>query len=197
MSRAENARSSEQGFSVETDALAVYLDALMRPVSDTCVRESISDETVFCPPTETFACLPVTVGGMTLAIPCADVREIFVPPARSSALAPPRRPNWFAGHCQTQTGRGTLVDLAVIIAGAARSSGNLPSAVVVGSKRYALGCDAVGEQFEVQPARVQWRTARTRRPWLAGVETTRRYPVLDIPALERQLMVDEDALVSP
>ncbi len=197
MSRTENTRSRASGFPVETDALAAYLEALMRPVSDVGSCDSIPDQSVFRLPTETFACLPIMVGGMTLAIPGDDVREVLTPLARLADVASSRGLSWFAGYCRTETGQATLVDLAVIIAGRERPAGNLQTAVVIGSKRYALACDAVGDAFDLRPAQVRWRTARTRRPWLAGIETLRRYPLLDIPALERQLIVDEDTLALP
>lgn len=197
MSRPENAPSREHGFPAEADALAAYLDALMRPVSGMYAHDSATDEPVFRQPTEMFACLPITVGGMTLAIPCDDVHEVLASPSRLAAVVPPRVPIWFAGYCRTESGQATLADLAVIIAGREQPAANLQTAVVIGSKRYALACDAVGVVFDVQSARVSWRTARTRRPWLAGIETLRRCPLLDISALERQLIVDEDALVLP
>ncbi len=197
MSHPEDAHSREHGFSAETDALAAYLDALMRPVPGLDSRDPISDRSAFRRPTQTFACLPITVGGMTLAIPCDDVREVLASPARVAVAAPPHVPTWFAGYCRTEAGQATLANLAVIIAGSERLVANPQVAVVIGSKRYALAGDAVGDAFDVQPAQVSWRTARTRRPWLAGIDTTRRHPVLDISALERQLIVDERTLVSP
>lgn len=197
MSRTENIRSRACSLPVETDALAAYLDALMRPVSDAGSCGSIPDRPVFRQPTETFACIPITVDDMTLAIPCDDVREALTPLARLTDVASSRGLSWFAGHCRTETGQAVLVDLAVIITGRERPAGNRLTAVVIGSKRYALACDAVGDAFDICPAQVHWRTARTRRPWLAGIEMLRRYPLLDIPALERQLIVDEDTLVLP
>lgn len=197
MSRAEDLHSGKRALPVESDALAVYLDSLMRPVSGAGSSAPMPDLPVFRPLTETFACLPVTVGTMTLAIPCDAVREVLASPARLADAASSREPSWFAGYCRTEAGRVTLVDLAAIIAGRERAAENLQNAVVIGNKRYALACDAVGVVFDMKSAQVNWRTAHTRRPWLAGIETLRRCPLLDIPALERQLIVDEDAPVSP
>lgn len=197
MSRPVSTHSSERGQPAESDALAAYLDALMRPISGACLHDSTSAQPAFRQLTEAFTCLPITVGAMTFAIPCDAAHDVLAPFTQLPDVAPSRSPSWFAGYYRTEAGRVTLVDLAVIIAGDERAPGNFQAAVVVGSKRYALACDAVGAVFDMQSAQVSWRTARTQRPWLAGIETARRYPLLDIPALERQLIVDEDALVSP
>ncbi len=198
MSRMQDGNSQEHGLPVETDALAAYLEALIRPASGTDSCDSAPDRPVSRQPTEAFACLPITVGGMTLAIPCDDVREALTPLARlADAAAPAREPPWFAGYCRTETGQATLVDLAVVIADREQPACDLQVAVVIGNGRYALACDAIGDVVDVQPVQVSWRTARTKRPWLAGIEGTRRYPLLDISALEQQLIVDEGAQVSP
>ncbi len=197
MSRPKSTHSREHGQSAESDALAAYLDALMRPISGAGLHDPILEQPAFRQLTETFTCLPITVGAMTLAIPRDAVHDVLAPFARLPDDPSSRAPSWFAGHCRTASGRATLVDLAAIVAGEGRAGGNLQTAVVIGSERYALACDAAGATFDMHPAWVSWRTSRTRRPWLAGIDSQRHYPLLDIPALEQQLIVDEGALVFP
>lgn len=175
----------------EADALTAYLDALMRPVPDAAAREPVPDD----PPSEAFACLPIVVGGVTLAIPGDEVRQVLNPLVQPQSVSGHRRrPGWFAGYCEAAGRRASLVNLAVIISDGGQLAGEAKAAIVVGDGRYALACDAVLDAFDVQPDRVSWRTTRTRRPWLAGIETARRCALLDMRALARQLAAEEGIL---
>lgn len=187
----ENGDSRVCSLAAETDALAVYLEALMQPVPDADSCDPVVDRRT----AGAFACLQIMAGGVILAIPCGDVREVLRPPVRAQAIiVSGRQPLWFAGLCQTVAGGATLVDLAAVIAGGQRPAGHAQAAVVVADGHYALACDVVGDRFDMQSSRVSWRTPRTRRSWLAGIDTARRCALLDIRVLVRQLADEENAL---
>jgi purine-binding chemotaxis protein CheW len=51
--------------------------------------------------------------------------------------------------------------------------------VLIGDGRWGLVCDDVSTVITIDPAKVRWRSSRTKRPWLAGTAVEHLCAVLD------------------
>jgi purine-binding chemotaxis protein CheW len=59
--------------------------------------------------------------------------------------------------------------------------------VTIGNGEWGLTCESVSEVITIDPAKIRWRTARTRRPWLAGTAVEHLCAVLDAEQLAAML----------
>jgi purine-binding chemotaxis protein CheW len=62
--------------------------------------------------------------------------------------------------------------------------------VLIGDGRWALVCDDVSTVITIDPAKVRWRSSRTKRPWLAGTAVEHLCALLDAERLAELLDAD-------
>ena len=56
--------------------------------------------------------------------------------------------------------------------------------------RWMLAVDSVLEPMSLTPEQVRWRDPSTRREWLVGMAIEHRCAVIDVAAIDRQLLAD-------
>ncbi len=62
--------------------------------------------------------------------------------------------------------------------------------VLIGDGRWGLVCDDVSSIITLDPAKVRWRSSRTKRPWLAGTAVDHLCALLDAERLAELLDAD-------
>lgn len=107
-----------------------------------------------------------------------DTAALVMPERLAGAAAPERGPKTVAGHGR-QAGES---------ARPADPAGR--HIVLIGDGRWGLTCDDVSSIITLDPAKVRWRSARTRRPWLAGTAVEHLCAVLDAERLAELLDAD-------
>ncbi len=188
--RAQAAIQAVPTLNEEGAALASYLDALLGNAPTVAVEES-RDQAVH-PLSEPFDCLLLTVDGMTLALPIEDVRAVIPLPASLSgaSLAHDKDHPWLIGECEHRAARIRLVDVVAMLTfgemAVARDRAGLRVVLIAGAE-IGLACDGTAGPVSVHPGQVRWRTAHTRRPWLAGIVTAPSCALLDARALAGML----------
>ena len=68
--------------------------------------------------------------------------------------------------------------------------------VMVGDGEWGLTCEDVSSIINIDPAKVRWRTNRTKRPWLAGTVIEHLCALLDVERLAEMLSAGAQDLSS-
>jgi len=138
-----------------------------------------------------FPCLLLKVQGLLLALPLVNLNRIV--PWEEPTLIPGYAP-WLLGVLQ-QAGRAhnlKVVDTAALVM-PERAGQISPSApgyqhiVMVGDGEWGITCEDVSTIINIDPAKVRWRTNRTKRPWLAGTVIEHLCALLDAERLAEML----------
>lgn len=135
-----------------------------------------------------FHCLLFRVGGLKLAVPLVKLNGVIPWPGHVSPM-PGHRP-WNLGVLQHLDRSVKIVDTARILMPEDRlpAPPAVPGQIVfIDGYRWGLACDGVDEVVTLDPGAVRWRTARTRRPWLAGTVIQHMCAILDPDALSATL----------
>jgi purine-binding chemotaxis protein CheW len=149
---------------------------------------------------EPFPCLLLKVQGLLLALPLVKLNRIL--PWEQPTLIPGYAP-WMLGALQ-QPGQARnlkVVDTAALVmperAGQAASSvPGYQHIVMVGDGEWGLTCEDVSSIINIDPAKVRWRTNRTKRPWLAGTVIEHLCALLDAERLAEMLSAGSPDLSS-
>lgn len=103
--------------------------------------------------------------GVRLAVSMADVTHLLPMPP----LTPPNTANPIClGRWRHPSGEARVVDLAAILS-ADMAGAPTTTLVILRDRTWALACVVDEEPVELQAEAIQWRTAATTRPWLAGM----------------------------
>lgn len=107
-----------------------------------------------------------------------DTAALVMPDRISGAAAQERRSETVAGHSRQ--------------AGESATASNPASRhiVLIGDGRWGLMCDDVSSIITLDPAKVRWRSSRTKRPWLAGTAVEHLCALLDAERLAELLDAD-------
>ncbi|HJW80763.1 MAG TPA: chemotaxis protein CheW, partial [Acidiferrobacterales bacterium] len=140
---------------------------------------------------EPFPCLLLKVQGLLLALPLVKLNHIL--PWDEPTLIPGYAP-WMLGvlHLAGQARNLKVVDTAALVM-PERVSQVSPSGpgyqhiVMVGDGEWGLTCEDVSSVITIDPAKVRWRTNRTKRPWLAGTVIEHLCALLDAERLAEML----------
>jgi len=140
---------------------------------------------------EPFPCLLLKVQGLLLALPLVKLNRIL--PWEDPTLIPGYAP-WMLGALQ-QPGQARnlkVVDTAALVMPerVRQSASSVPAfqhIVIVGNGEWALTCEDVSSIITIDPAKVRWRTNRTKRPWLAGTVIEHLCALLDAERLVEML----------
>lgn len=116
-----------------------------------------------------FECLIFTVAGLKLAVPLILLGAIHCIEEPVKPL--PGSPKWYMGMRPDRGHNLRVVDSAEwIMAGRAPPDARHHYKFIIrlDKSEWGLACDDVAQSFTLKPGEVRWRTARSKRPWLAG-----------------------------
>lgn len=128
-----------------------------------------------------FECLIFTVAGLQLAVPLVLLGAIH---RIEDGIRPiPGSPRWYMGIRPAVHQNLRVVDTAEwIMAGRvpAGARDNYRFVIRLDNSEWGLACDDVAQSFTLSPGDVRWRTARSKRPWLAGTVIEQMCALLDV-----------------
>jgi hypothetical protein len=137
-----------------------------------------------------FACRLIRVAGLKLAVPETAIAQLLACPAGIGDADSVNSTALVAGRFNHGDATITVVNLrAMILPDATRASVATSAEVIVLLQDGGTGllCDAVVEQFTVQPDSLCWRNATSRREWLAATARAEGFALLDTDGVIRLL----------
>lgn len=131
-----------------------------------------------------FPCLVWEAGGLRLAVALAQLQSVL--PAPNQLRVAPDDPTWLMGHSGGARAL-RVIDLAAWIWAAQGSPTptrcGAERLLLTGAEGWALACPPGGDTAQLRSSEVTWRTAQTRRRWLAGTLHSPRCALIDVDAL--------------
>ncbi|WP_372996939.1 chemotaxis protein CheW [Marinobacter sp.] len=131
-----------------------------------------------------FECLIFTVAGLQLAVPLILLGAIH---RIEEEIRPiPGSPRWYMGIRPDRDQNLRVVDTAEwIMAGRVppEARDNYRFVIRLDNSDWGLACDDVAQSFTLRPDEVRWRTARSKRPWLAGTVIDHMCALIDVRAM--------------
>ena len=128
-----------------------------------------------------FECLIFTVAGLQLAVPLILLGAIH---RIEEEIRPiPGSPRWYMGIRPDRDQNLRVVDTAEwIMAGRVPPDArdNYRFVIRLDRSDWGLACDDVAQSFTLRPDEVRWRTARSKRPWLAGTVIDHMCALIDV-----------------
>lgn len=195
------------------NAIASYLDELLRTATDTASQESeeqpqptqellVSEPEPETPEPEPepepdpkpewserpFECLVFTVAGLQLAVPLVMLGAIHRVEEEIRPI--PGSPRWYMGILPDSRQNLRVVDTAEwIMAGRvpANARENYRFVIRLDNSDWGLACDDVAQSFTLNSDDVRWRTARSKRPWLAGTVIEQMCALIDVRTMANML----------
>jgi len=131
-----------------------------------------------------FECLIFTVAGLKLAVPLILLGAIHKIDEPVKPI--PGSPKWYMGMRPDRGHNLRVVDSAEwIMAGRAPAEArdNYQFIIRLDSSDWGLACDDVAQSFTLKPDEVRWRTARSKRPWLAGTVIDHMCALIDVKSM--------------
>ncbi|WP_100639458.1 chemotaxis protein CheW [Marinobacter salexigens] len=128
-----------------------------------------------------FECLIFTVAGLQLAVPLVLLGAIYQ--IEESIRPIPGSPRWYMGIRMGAHQNLRVVDTAEwIMAGRVPPDArdNYRFVIRLDNSEWGLACDDVAQSFTLSPDDVRWRTARSKRPWLAGTVIEQMCALVDV-----------------
>jgi purine-binding chemotaxis protein CheW len=102
--------------------------------------------------------------------------------------------DWFMGLQPTAAGKVRTVNTAKFVMPERYDESFLKTAkyvVSINGVPWGLAVDSVNQPIRLEPEDVNWRSERSKRPWLAGTVKAHMCALLDIPRIG-QMLVDAD-----
>ncbi len=128
-----------------------------------------------------FECLIFTVAGLQLAVPLILLGAIH---RIEEEIRPiPGSPRWYMGIRPDRDQNLRVVDSAEwIMAGRVPPGArdNYRFVIRLDNSEWGLACDDVAQSFTLRPDEVRWRSARSKRPWLAGTVIDHMCALIDV-----------------
>lgn len=128
-----------------------------------------------------FECLIFTVAGLQLAVPLILLGAIH---RIEEEIRPiPGSPRWYMGIRPDRDQNLRVVDTAEwIMAGRVpeKARDNYRFVIRLDNSEWGLACDDVAQSFTLKPDEVRWRSARSKRPWLAGTVIDHMCALIDV-----------------
>lgn len=138
---------------------------------------------------EQFQVVLFDVGGLTLALPLAELTGIQ--PWSDDISPMPGHSPWFLGLIQVRDHHTKVVDpYPLVVPQNRRVEAHTPAngrIVLIDDNRWGLACNSVSKVLTLSPEDVQWRSSRTKRPWLLGTVIKHMCAVLDVQAFAKML----------
>lgn len=120
-------------------------------------------------------CFVFTVAGLKLALPLARVTEVVEFSVCAGLPAPPS----VLGQLLYENKHVPVLDSARIFLPSSNAVTHYQWLVIVDHGGYALACDSIEPNMEIEHEAVRWRTPLTKRRWLAGTLLRYRCALLD------------------
>jgi purine-binding chemotaxis protein CheW len=136
-----------------------------------------------------FECLIFTVAGLQLAVPLVLLGAIHR--IEEEVRPIPGSPLWYMGIRPGTQQNLRVVDTAQwIMAGRvpANARDNYRFVIRLDNSEWGLACDDVAQSFTLSPDDVRWRTARSKRPWLAGTVIEQMCALVDVRTMANLLV---------
>lgn len=136
-----------------------------------------------------FECLIFTVAGLQLAVPLILLGAIHRVEEEIRPI--PGSPRWYMGIRPSSDQNLRVVDTAEwIMAGRvpANARDNYRFVIRLDNSDWGLACDDVAQSFTLNPDDVRWRTARSKRPWLAGTVIEQMCALVDVRTMANLLV---------
>lgn len=136
-----------------------------------------------------FECLIFKVAGLQLAVPLVLLGAIHRIEDRIKPI--PVRPRWYLGMLPDRNQNLRIVDTAEwIMAGRVPDNARDGYRFVIrlDNSEWALACDDVAQSFTLNPDEVRWRSARSKRPWLAGTVIQHMCALIDVGTMASMLV---------
>lgn len=130
-----------------------------------------------------FECLIFTVAGLQLAVPLILLGAIHRVEDDSEIRPIPGSPRWYMGMRPDRDQNLRVVDTAEwIMAGRVPENArdNYRFVIRLDNSEWGLACDDVAQSFTLRPDEVRWRSARSKRPWLAGTVIDHMCALIDV-----------------
>ncbi len=173
------------------------------PLPATTIQTSVTSQVPASRPdwaSEPFPCLLLRVHGLLLALPLVKLNRIL--PWEEPTLIPGYA-TWLLGvlHLAGQDRNLKVVDTAGLVmperlGDIGMSGSGYQHIVMIGDGEWGLTCEDVSSVITIDPAKVRWRTNRTKRPWLAGTVVEHLCALLDVERLAELLMAGAPDLSS-
>lgn len=187
-------RDSTNRLAVEHQAVAAYLDAMLQAQLDPVAidngasgaREHPSERPVWA--SQPFTAAMLDANGLKLAISKQLIGELlgWTEPTRPLAARSP----WLLGSVEHGGVKLQVVDAFRLLVsdghpacGGGRSAPRYQHILPLGDGRWGFACESGIDLVDLDPAQICWRSAATRRRWLAGTIAAHRCALLDVPAL--------------
>lgn len=139
-----------------------------------------------------FDVLLFSVSQLTLAVPLITLGQIQ---KISNNLTPLfGQTDWFMGVLPTDYGKIRCVDTALFVMPEryrAECRSQYRFVITIDGFPWGLAVDEVNQPITLQPASVNWRSSRSKRPWLAGTVKEHMCALIDVPTLG-ELLADQD-----
>lgn len=136
-----------------------------------------------------FDCLLFKVMGLTLAVPLVELGGILRIEEAPKALF--GQPDWFLGLMNANNENVYLVDTAKWVLPPAlieKQNGEAYEFVIkIHNSSWGLCCNKVAEAISLNPDQVKWRSAGSKRPWLAGTVIKEMCALVDVSAFAQLL----------
>lgn len=136
-----------------------------------------------------FECLIFTVAGLQLAVPLVLLGAIHR--IEEEVRPIPGSPKWYMGIRPGTQQNLRVVDTAEwIMAGRVpvNARDNYRFVIRLDNSDWGLACDDVAQSFTLSPDDVRWRTARSKRPWLAGTVIEQMCALVDVRTMANLLV---------
>ncbi|WP_339668391.1 chemotaxis protein CheW [Dasania marina] len=131
-----------------------------------------------------FECLLFSVGGLTLAVPLAELGSII--PITDELTPLFGQIDWFMGLLTVKQGNIRTVNTAKVVMPERYQEGmadNFNYVISINGVDWGLAVDDVASAITLSPEDVRWRSERSKRPWLAGTVVDHMCALLDVSQL--------------
>ena len=141
---------------------------------------------------QAFDVLLFKVSGLSLAVPLVSLGHIHTLDEHLTPIF--GQVNWFIGLQPSPSGQVKVVNTALFVMPERYNKEFLETmkyVVTIDGLDWGLAVDDVQQPVKLQPSDVTWRTARTKRPWLAGTVKSAMCALIDIPNMGTYLEMSQ------
>jgi purine-binding chemotaxis protein CheW len=135
---------------------------------------------------EHFECLLFTVGGLTLAVPLAELGTIY--PYSEDVTPLFGQIDWFLGLMAVKDTNVRVVNTAKVVMPERYQEAmkdGFNNVISIHGVDWGLAVDSVSDSISLNPDDVRWRGQRSKRPWLAGTVVEHMCALLDVSQLAK------------
>lgn len=141
---------------------------------------------------DAFEALIFEVRGLQLAVPLISLGSIHHLDDEITPIF--GRADWYLGMYRVNDRNLQVVDTARWVMpsrGAATSEEEYDFVIRLGDTNWGLACSSVHQSMRIRQSEVKWRTANSKRPWLAGTVIAKMCALLDVDNMAELLEQDK------